>query len=194
VVATQSYCTPGLRLEASLERIHNSIWHAAPAGVKTSCMQNDDRHTFMRAIDQGAIRVTEPQIIDILDRTISRRRQLPFQNMKNETAQVEKAPTVLIRKIRDAIVDSVFKPGEWLPEVDLAKRFEVSRSPVWEALLALEKEGTVIMEPYKGAIVKPRVLFATLYNDTPYIATTVLRVLGRILRATRWSLKPGRAA
>ena len=119
---------------------------------------------------------------------------MPFQNMKNETTQVEKAPTVLIRKIRDAIVDSVFKPGEWLPEVDLAKRFEVSRSPVWEALLALEKEGTVIMEPYKGAIVKPRVLFATLYNDTPYIATTVLRVLGRILRATRWSLKPGRAA
>jgi DNA-binding GntR family transcriptional regulator len=33
--------------------------------------------------------------------------------------------------------------------------FEVSRSPVREALLALESEGTVIMEPYKGAILKP---------------------------------------
>ena len=55
---------------------------------------------------------------------------MPFQNMKNETTQVEKAPTVLIRKIRDAIVDSVFKPAEWLPEVDLAKRFEVSRYTV----------------------------------------------------------------
>src|SRR5215469_11154864 len=90
------------------------------------CMQDTYKHTLMQTIDRDAIRVTEPQIIDNLDRTISRRRQLPFQNMKNETAQVEKAPTVLIRKIRDAIVDSVFKPGEWLPEVDLAKRFEVN--------------------------------------------------------------------
>jgi DNA-binding GntR family transcriptional regulator len=33
--------------------------------------------------------------------------------------------------------------------------FNVSRSPVREVLLALEKEGTVVMEPYKGATVKP---------------------------------------
>jgi DNA-binding GntR family transcriptional regulator len=33
--------------------------------------------------------------------------------------------------------------------------FKVSRSPVREALLALESEGTVVMEPYKGAILKP---------------------------------------
>jgi DNA-binding GntR family transcriptional regulator len=33
--------------------------------------------------------------------------------------------------------------------------FNVSRSPVREVLLALEKEGTVVMEPFKGATVKP---------------------------------------
>ena len=82
-------------------------------------------------------------------------RQLPVQNMNNETTQVEKTATVLIRKIREAILDDVFKPGDWLPEVDLAKRFEVSRSPIREALQALEKEGTLITEPYKGAVVKP---------------------------------------
>src|SRR5262245_29116251 len=82
-------------------------------------------------------------------------RQFPVQNMKNESTPVEKTATVLIRKIRDAILDDVFKPGDWLPELDLAKRFEVSRSPIREALQALEKEGTVITEPYKGAVVKP---------------------------------------
>jgi DNA-binding GntR family transcriptional regulator len=79
-------------------------------------------------------------------------RQLPIQNKHTE---IEKTPTVVIRKIHDAILDEVFKPGDWLPESDLATRFEVSRSPVREALHALEKEGTVMTEPYKGAIVKP---------------------------------------
>jgi DNA-binding GntR family transcriptional regulator len=51
---------------------------------------------------------------------------------------------VLIRKIRDGILDNVFKPGDWLPEVDLAKRFEVSRSPIREALQALESVSAVI--------------------------------------------------
>src|SRR6516165_4189290 len=75
--------------------------------------------------------------------------------MNSETTQDEKTATVVIKKIRDAILDDIFKPGDWLPEVDLAKRFEVSRSPIREALQALEKEGTVISEPYKGAVVKP---------------------------------------
>ena len=77
-------------------------------------------------------------------------RQLPVQNMNNETTQVEKTATAVIRKIRYAILDDVFKPGDLLPELDLAKRFEVSRSPVREALQALQKEGTLIAEPYRG--------------------------------------------
>jgi DNA-binding GntR family transcriptional regulator len=82
-------------------------------------------------------------------------RQLSTQNKNNEASEIEKTPTVVIRKIRDAILDETFKPGDWLPESELGERFGVSRSPVREALLALEKEGSVLMEPYKGAIVKP---------------------------------------
>jgi DNA-binding GntR family transcriptional regulator len=82
-------------------------------------------------------------------------RQLSTQNKNKETTEIEKTPTVVIRKIRDAILDEDFKPGDWLPELNLATRFQVSRSPVREALLALEKEGTVVTEPYKGAVVKP---------------------------------------
>jgi DNA-binding GntR family transcriptional regulator len=67
----------------------------------------------------------------------------------------EKAPVVVIKKIRDAILEGTFKPGDRLLEIELGERFRVSRSPVREALLALEKEGTVIMTPYRGAMVKP---------------------------------------
>jgi DNA-binding GntR family transcriptional regulator len=72
-----------------------------------------------------------------------------------ETLETEKAPFLVARRIREGILDEVFKPGDHLGEVELAEKFDVSRSPVREALLALEKEGTVIISPYKGAIVKP---------------------------------------
>ena len=109
-------------------------------------------------------------------------RELSVQNMKNEATQVEKAATVIMRKIREAILDDVFKPGDWLPEVDLAKRFEVSRSPVREALQALESEGTVITELYRGAVVKrlsaEEVLPDSMFQLSPPPGTKVTKPLG----------------
>jgi DNA-binding GntR family transcriptional regulator len=74
---------------------------------------------------------------------------------RNEDPETAKAPFLVVKRIREAILDETFKPGDRLPEGELGKMFEVSRSPVREALFALEQEGTVIMESYKGAIVKP---------------------------------------
>jgi DNA-binding GntR family transcriptional regulator len=112
-------------------------------------------------------------------------RQLSTQKKNNETSEIEKTPTVVIRKIRDAILDEIFKPGDWLPELDLATRFQVSRSPVREALLALEKEGTVITEPYKGAVVKP--LSA---EETLDIAEIRLALITLAAKATYRHLSP----
>src|ERR1700747_978447 len=77
------------------------------------------------------------------------------QHRRNDKEECEEARLVVVRKIRDGILDETFKPGERLPEEQLGKMFNVSRTPVREVLLALEKEGTVVMEPYKGATVKP---------------------------------------
>jgi DNA-binding GntR family transcriptional regulator len=76
------------------------------------------------------------------------------QQIRNNEQEIEKAPFLVVQKVREAILDETFNPGERLPEGQLAKMFDVSRSPVREALLALEKEGTVVMEPFKGATVK----------------------------------------
>jgi DNA-binding GntR family transcriptional regulator len=77
------------------------------------------------------------------------------QQRRNDEQETEKAPFLVVQKIRDAILDETFKPGERLPESALAVMFKVSRSPIREALFALENEGTVITEPYRGAILKP---------------------------------------
>src|SRR5258708_35931239 len=80
----------------------------------------------------------------------------PTAHKNGEQApEAEKVPFVVAKGIREAILDEVFKPGDRLTEAELVEKFEVSRSPVREALLALEKEGTVIISPFKGAIVKP---------------------------------------
>jgi DNA-binding GntR family transcriptional regulator len=74
---------------------------------------------------------------------------------RNDQRESEEARFVVVKKIRDAILDETFKPGDRLPEEEVGKMFNVSRSPVREVLFVLEKEGTVVMEPYKGATVKP---------------------------------------
>jgi DNA-binding GntR family transcriptional regulator len=81
--------------------------------------------------------------------------QPPSPNRGSQVPESQKVPFLLVQRIREAILDEVFQPGDRLIEVDLADEFEVSRQPVREALLALEKEGTIILNPYKGAIVKP---------------------------------------
>jgi len=82
-------------------------------------------------------------------------RQVSLPKNANETQDAEKIPFLVAKRIREGILEEVFKPGDHLREGELTEKFDVSRSPVREALLALEKEGTVIITPYKGAIVKP---------------------------------------
>jgi DNA-binding GntR family transcriptional regulator len=77
------------------------------------------------------------------------------QQRRNDEEESEEGRFVVVRKIRDAILDETFKPGDRLPEEQVGKMFNVSRSPAREALFALEKEGTVVVESFKGATVKP---------------------------------------
>jgi len=59
----------------------------------------------------------------------------------------------MVRAIGDRIVTGVLRPGEKLDEVSLAARFEVSRTPVREALGQLSAMGLVERRPNRGAIV-----------------------------------------
>jgi DNA-binding GntR family transcriptional regulator len=56
-----------------------------------------------------------------------------------------------IANLRNALLEGEFRPGEHLTEADLCVRFQVSRTPVREALNQLEKEGFVKITPAAGA-------------------------------------------
>ncbi len=57
--------------------------------------------------------------------------------------------------LRGAILTCDLLPGQELREQDLAARYEVSRSPVREALLRLEGERLVTVLPRQGYVVNP---------------------------------------
>ena len=52
------------------------------------------------------------------------------QQRRNDEEESEEARFVVVKKIRDAILDETFKPGDRLPEEQVGKMFNVSRSPV----------------------------------------------------------------
>ncbi|PRD42625.1 GntR family transcriptional regulator [Phyllobacterium phragmitis] len=56
-------------------------------------------------------------------------------------------------KIENGIVTGLFAPGERLDEVQLAKRFGVSRTPIREVLMQLSAIGLIEIRPRRGAVV-----------------------------------------
>src|SRR4051794_17775167 len=55
--------------------------------------------------------------------------------------------------IRRLIFDGDLRPGERVPQDDVAAALGISRIPVREALIALEREGWVTIEMHRGAFV-----------------------------------------
>lgn len=67
-------------------------------------------------------------------------------------------PTLLTEKVTifltGMIIEGRLKPGEHLTEIQLNKRFGISRSPIREALRILEQKGFVVNIPRKGNYVR----------------------------------------
>ena len=57
-------------------------------------------------------------------------RQRSAQKSTNQMQETEKVPFVVAKRIREAILGEVFKPGDRLTEAELVEKFEVSRSPI----------------------------------------------------------------
>jgi len=60
---------------------------------------------------------------------------------------------IILETIRESILRGTLRPGEKVPEPELAERFGISRTPIREAFRQLESEGFLTVVPRKGAVV-----------------------------------------
>lgn len=67
-----------------------------------------------------------------------------------EITPAETLPSMVYKKLRDAILNGVFSPGQMLRQDDVASKLGVSRSPLREALPRLEADGIVVLHPRRG--------------------------------------------
>jgi Bacterial regulatory proteins, gntR family len=97
----------------------------------------------------------------LVEENFSSMRQPSFPKNANEAQ--EKVPFLVAKRIREAILDEVFKPGDRLGEVGLAEKFEVSR------LLKhfpTARPAEILMEIYrKGKIAESFQAFKKIYLE-----------------------------
>jgi DNA-binding GntR family transcriptional regulator len=105
---------------------------------------------------------------------MSRKSSPPRPNLAHE----------VLSRLRSEIISGAFKPGEALAEPGLALRFGVSRGPVREAMIELERAGLVQFEPTGRTRVR-----TMGEKDIAEIieARVALESMGARLAAIRWS-------
>jgi len=74
--------------------------------------------------------------------------------IKKLISDVKPIRDIIHETLRNAILDGKIRPGERIVEKEYADRFEISRTPVREAIRKLEIEGLVEYIPRKGVVAK----------------------------------------
>ena len=61
----------------------------------------------------------------------------------------------IVEFVKDSITNGRLRPGERVPEHEIAESLGISRTPIREAFRQLETEGFITVMPRKGAVVSP---------------------------------------
>lgn len=100
-----------------------------------------------------------------------------MRRIKRESAVADRAT----KELRSAILRGDLRPGSRLRQEELAGRLGVSRVPVRQALVALEREGLVLADRWQGTIVAP--LNAALIRDLYQFRGGIERFVAETLAA-----------
>src|SRR3989338_1581452 len=81
-----------------------------------------------------------------------------MQKVRRLDYHVEKPLTLrerIVDFVKDAVLKGRLRPGERVPEQEIAQSLGISRTPIREAFRQLESEGFISVAPRKGAVVSP---------------------------------------
>jgi DNA-binding GntR family transcriptional regulator len=113
-------------------------------------------------------------------------------------AQLERR---VYERLRDEIASGVLEPGTQLVEARIAEDLGVSKTPVREALIRLQRDGLVSIEPYRGArVVEPsptdvrEILELRLLLECQVARELAIRRPPDVIEALRHSIAASRAA
>jgi DNA-binding GntR family transcriptional regulator len=76
--------------------------------------------------------------------------------LRGEGVSITRTPRVgdwVYQRLREGILLGDFQPGERMRQSDVAEHFDVSHTPVREALARLASDGLVTLHPHRGAVV-----------------------------------------
>lgn len=103
--------------------------------------------------------------------------------MLTDTPSHKQLRNVVAERMRAAILNGHYKPGEWLRQERLAQDFGVSQMPVREALKELAAEGLIEHLPYRGARV---IIFSIedildLYSHRAFLESRAASLAAKII-------------
>jgi GntR family transcriptional regulator, rspAB operon transcriptional repressor len=85
--------------------------------------------------------------------------------------------TIISRRLMQDIIGGVYPPGHWIREQEVASRYGTSRTPVRNAFRQVERQGFILVRPWRGA----KVLELSA-DDTRYILDMLEAVYGVAMR------------
>ena len=80
--------------------------------------------------------------------------QMDFTEYAEQSQQTSQTmPDAIAAALRRAVIEGALQDGAVLRQADLSTKFGVSRVPIREALLKLQAEGLVEVQPRRGTVV-----------------------------------------
>nr|WP_300093966.1 citrate lyase holo-[acyl-carrier protein] synthase [Sedimentibacter sp.] len=131
------------------DQLHNQINRAAIQLKPRKCLLCEEEALICMKMKTHTYEELIEKVEEIGNSYFSLSSKDKKENFKSKISMSEK----VYQRIKSDILENKLKPGEKLIEENLANEFNVSRTPVREALKQLDQDGLITYYPRRGSVV-----------------------------------------